>query len=96
MQRLFYMTKIRTLIIVLLLSTSQISWSDTVLVAVAANFTKPMTEISAKFEKKTGHKVALSFGSSGKFVSQIENSGPYEIICPQMKKDLKNWSRMAW
>ena len=46
------MTKIRTLIIVLLLSTSQISWSDTVLVAVTANFTKPMTEISAKFEKK--------------------------------------------
>ncbi len=89
MQRLFYMTKIRTLIIVLLLSTSQISWSDTVLVAVAANFTKPMTEISAKFEKKTGHKVELSFGSSGKFVSQIENGGPYEIFLSADEKGPK-------
>ena len=80
MQRLFYMNKVRTLVIVLLLSTSQVSWSDTVLVALAANFTKPMTEISAKFEKKTGHKVELSFSSSGKFVSQIENGGPYEVF----------------
>jgi molybdate transport system substrate-binding protein len=54
--------------------------ADTVLVAVAANFTKPMTEIAAAFEKATGHSADLSFGSSGKFVSQLENGGPFEVF----------------
>jgi molybdate transport system substrate-binding protein len=57
-----------------------IARADTVLVAVASNFTKPMTEIAAAFEKATGHSADLSFGSSGKFVSQLENGGPYEVF----------------
>lgn len=56
------------------------AWAETVLVAVAANFTKPMTEIAAEFQKATGHEAKLSFGSSGKFVSQIENGAPYEVF----------------
>jgi molybdate transport system substrate-binding protein len=50
------------------------------LVAVAANFSKPMTEIAAGFEKATGHSAHLSFGSTGKFVSQMENGGPFEVL----------------
>jgi molybdate transport system substrate-binding protein len=52
----------------------------TTLVAVGANFSKPMTEIAAEFAKTTGHSAKLSFGSSGKFVSQIENGAPFEIF----------------
>jgi molybdate transport system substrate-binding protein len=52
----------------------------TVLVAVASNFTKPMTEIAAEFEKATGHSAKLSFGASGKFVSQLENGAPFEVL----------------
>jgi molybdate transport system substrate-binding protein len=58
----------------------QTSFADTTLVAVASNFTKPMTEISAEFEKSTGHTAQLSFGSSGKFVSQVENGAPFEVF----------------
>ncbi len=54
--------------------------AETTLVAVASNFTKPMTEIAAEFEKVTGHTAQLSFGSSGKFVSQIENGAPFEVF----------------
>ena len=39
-----------------------------------------MTEIAAEFEKATGHSAKLSFGSSGKFVSQMENGGPFEVL----------------
>lgn len=58
-------------------STSQ---ATTTLVAVAANVTKPMTEIAAEFEKVIGHSAKLSFGSSGKFVAQIENGAPFEVF----------------
>ncbi len=54
--------------------------ADTTLVAVASNFSKPMTEIAKNFEKETGHTAKLSFASSGKFVSQIENDAPFEVF----------------
>jgi molybdate transport system substrate-binding protein len=61
-------------------SVATVSHAETTLVAVAANFTKPMTEIAAVFEKSTGHTAKLSFGSSGKFVAQIENGAPFEVF----------------
>jgi molybdate transport system substrate-binding protein len=70
----------RAVILSALLLVGQTSWAATVLVAVAANFSKPMTEIATEFEKATGYSAKLSFGSSGKFVSQIENGGPFEVL----------------
>jgi molybdate transport system substrate-binding protein len=51
-----------------------------VLVAVAANFTAPMQKIAPLFEKDTGHKVVLSFGSTGAFYAQIKNGGPFHLF----------------
>jgi len=71
---------IRLLTVTALLSVSTISQAETTIVAVAANFTKPMTDIAEAFEKSTGHSAKLSFGSSGKFVAQIENGAPFEVF----------------
>lgn len=49
-------------------------------VAVAANFTAPMRAIAAAFEKDTGNKALLSFGSSGKFYAQIKNGAPFQVL----------------
>ena len=49
-------------------------------VAVAANFAEPARRIAAEFEKDTGHAVALSFGSTGKFYAQIRNGAPFEVL----------------
>ncbi len=49
-------------------------------VAVAANFTAPMQAIAAAFEKDTGHKARLAFGSTGKFYAQIRNGAPFEVL----------------
>jgi molybdate transport system substrate-binding protein len=70
----------RPFITLALLLISSASWSATTLVAVASNFTKPMTEIATEFEKATGHSAKLAFGSSGKFVSQMENGAPFEVF----------------
>ena len=70
----------------LILATCQIR-AETTLVAVAANFTKPMNEIVAEFQKASGHSVNLSFGSSGKFVAQLENGAPFEIFLAADEKN---------
>lgn len=54
--------------------------ADEVQVAVAANFTVPMQKIAADFEKDSGHRVQLVFGSTGKFYAQIKNGAPFEIL----------------
>ncbi|AXS79957.1 molybdate ABC transporter substrate-binding protein [Dechloromonas sp. HYN0024] len=56
------------------------AWADEVQVAVAANFTAPMQQIAAQFEKDTGHKATLAFGATGKFYAQIANGAPFDIF----------------
>lgn len=57
-----------------------IAHADTVSVAVASNFTAPMQKIAQQFEKDTGHKAELSFGSTGKFYAQINNGAPFGVL----------------
>ena len=49
-------------------------------VAVAANFTEAAKEIAAAFERKTGNKALLSFGSSGQFYTQITQDAPFQVF----------------
>lgn len=63
----------------LLLLTGMVQ-ADEISVAVAANFTEPMKKITAEFEKTSGHKVALSFGSTGKFYAQVKAGAPFEVL----------------
>jgi molybdate transport system substrate-binding protein len=52
----------------------------TVAVAAASDLTYAMTEIAASFEKATGCTVRLSLGSSGNFLTQIENGAPFDVF----------------
>jgi molybdate transport system substrate-binding protein len=49
-------------------------------VAVAANFTAPVKLIVEQFQADTGHTVKLSFGSTGKFYSQIQSGAPFDVL----------------
>ncbi len=55
--------------------------------AVAANFTAPVQQIVELFQKETGHTVKLSFGSSGKFYSQIQNGAPFDVFLAADEKN---------
>ncbi len=48
--------------------------------AVSSNFTSAIKCIAAQFEVKTGHKVILIFGSTGKHYAQIKNGAPFDIF----------------
>lgn len=54
--------------------------ADNVAVAVAANFTVPIQKIAVDFEKDTGHKLQLSYGSTGKFYTQIKQGAPFDVF----------------
>jgi molybdate transport system substrate-binding protein len=52
----------------------------TLTVAAAADLSFAMKEIAANFEKATGCTVRVSTGSSGNFLSQIENGAPFDVF----------------
>jgi molybdate transport system substrate-binding protein len=76
----------RPIIVAWLILLAPASWAATTLVTVASDFTKPMTEIAAEFEKATGHTAKLSFGSSGKAFAQIQSGGPFEVYLSASEK----------
>lgn len=80
----------RLFMLCLFLLLSAAVQAETVLVAVASNFTKPMADIAAAFAKATGHEANLSSGSSGKFVAQIENDAPFEVFLSADEKNPLN------
>jgi molybdate transport system substrate-binding protein len=49
-------------------------------VAAAADLQAALPAIAAQFEKETGRHVALTFGSSGNFTTQIENGAPFDVF----------------
>ncbi len=49
-------------------------------VAVAANFTEPARKIGALYETASGHKLILSFGSTGQFYAQITQGAPFDVL----------------
>jgi molybdate transport system substrate-binding protein len=59
---------------------SGIAAADEAQMAVAANFSAPAKQLAAQFEKATGHRLALSSGSTGKFYAQISNGAPFDVL----------------
>lgn len=63
------------------------AFAGEVSVAVASNFAAPMERIAALFKQESGHTVKLSFGSSGKFYSQIQNGAPFDVFLAADEKN---------
>jgi molybdate transport system substrate-binding protein len=75
------------LLSVLLAAAAQVANAGEVSAAVAANFTVPVQQIAELFQKETGHTVKFSFGSSGKFYSQIQNGAPFDVFLAADEKN---------
>ena len=74
---------LRAVIIILALSgllNATSVFAGRVTVAVAANFTGVARELVPLFEQQTGHRVKLSYGSTGKLYAQIQHGAPYEVF----------------
>ena len=49
-------------------------------IAAASDLKFAMTELAASYEKQSGIKLNLTFGSSGNFFAQIQNGAPFDIF----------------
>ena len=49
-------------------------------IAAAADLKFAMSELAEKFEKQSGTKVNVTYGSSGNFFSQMQNGAPFDLF----------------
>lgn len=54
--------------------------AESVNIAAAADLKFALEEIAVAFQHETGQQVALSFGSSGTFATQISNGAPFQMF----------------
>lgn len=68
------------LLLAILALASAAHAADELLIAAAADLQFAMPELASQFEKQTGQKVTISFGSSGNIASQIRNGAPFDLF----------------
>jgi molybdate transport system substrate-binding protein len=66
------------LLAVLLLASS--GTAEEILVAAAADLNQVLPVVAERFERESGNRVKLSFGSSGNFLAQIQNGAPFDVF----------------
>jgi len=64
----------------LLIAAAPAVHADEIVVAVAANFSGPLTKIGEGFTTATGHTLKISSGATGMFYSQIVAGAPFEVL----------------
>lgn len=70
----------RYLLIVILCCCAAFASAQEIVVAAAADLSSVFPEVATRFEKETGKKVKMNFGSSGQFLLQIENGAPFDVF----------------
>jgi len=68
------------LVCLAILLCSERAHGQEIAVAAAADLKFAMGELAANFEKQTGNKVNVTYGSSGNFFSQIQNGAPFDLF----------------
>jgi molybdate transport system substrate-binding protein len=54
--------------------------AQAVKVAAAADLKFAMAELASQFEKQSGAKLDVTYGSSGNFLTQIQNGAPFDLF----------------
>lgn len=63
-----------------LVFAGQLSVSQELTIAAAADLQFALFDLGARFQKGSGTKVTLLYGSSGNFAQQIQNGAPFDIF----------------
>ena len=64
----------------LLFSPPAVAQQTQLNIAAASDLKFALTDLASAFEKRSGVKLSLTFGSSGNFFAQIQNGAPFDIF----------------
>jgi molybdate transport system substrate-binding protein len=67
-------------VLTLALLFAGIARAQEIRVAAAADLQFAMQDVAAQFQKQTGAKVEVTYGSSGNFFSQMQNGAPFDVF----------------
>jgi molybdate transport system substrate-binding protein len=67
-------------VLLALLFTGAYARAQAVKIAAAADLKFAMTELASQFEKQSGAKLDVTYGSSGNFLTQIQNGAPFDLF----------------
>ncbi len=62
------------------LFTASQTCAQTLRVAAAADLQFAMKDLAVRYESQSGNTLAISYGSSGNFFTQIENGAPFDLF----------------
>ena len=68
------------MIVVIALSLASAARAQEIRVAAAADLKFAMQDVAAQFEKQSGTKLDVTYGSSGNFFSQLQNGAPFDVF----------------
>src|ERR1700677_2752444 len=71
---------ISALLVVFVLCAAGRAAAEEITVAAAADLTFAFKDVGARFEKETGNTLKFTFGSSGNFLTQIQNGAPFDMF----------------
>jgi molybdate transport system substrate-binding protein len=74
-------TPLKQLVVLLaVLLTTSYARAQAVKIAAAADLKFAMEELASQFEKQSGAKLDVTYGSSGNFLTQVENGAPFDLF----------------
>ncbi len=76
----FVKPSLRCLMLLSCLLAFRTATAQEIRVAAAADLKFALDELDTQFEKQTGKKIDISYGSSGNFFAQIENGAPFDVL----------------
>jgi len=68
------------LAVAVMFSTAIGAQAQEIRVAAAADLNFALNELAGKYEKLTGTKVSVTYGSSGNFFAQLQNGAPFDLF----------------
>ena len=71
---------LRFLVLFSALLAFRVAEAQEIRVAAAADLHFALDELAAQYEKQTGAKIDVSYGSSGNFFAQIQNGAPFDVF----------------
>jgi len=68
------------LLVLLFFPCARNAYAQSLRIAAASDLQFALTDLAAQYEKQSGARLAVTYGSSGNFFAQIQNGAPFDLF----------------